>query len=528
MPNRETYEDELEMEEEVNPDLQDNEPLLEEESPFDNEVPSFEDECDFDAAKTYFKDMAPRSLLTREDEIEVARRIENGRLKIAQVALRYPMIMKEVNLGNDQLPHTRTRLKDLTEGPDIQKAGNFQFPSTGNTIDGLAAFDRPARSIKDRSLGSLEQVKKEDREPNRIQEIFRDHGLNDHQIDKIALRLNNYVDRIDRAETALRACEEEAGLPFKELKRLVGRVKKDPRGSSRILNKTAVPINKQQALHERILCALEEIRLIESETRTSRCQIKEDLKRLLEGYAEVKTARKEFVEANLRLVILIARKYMGHGVHLLDLIQEGNIGLLKAVDRFDYHLGYKFSTYAVWWIRQAITRAIQNQARTIRMPVHMIEIKNKVIKASQDLLKETGRFPIAEEIAERVGIPIDRVKEAIENTKRKHAISLETLIGGGNSQLIDFIEDKKVISPEDGAIQGSLAKHIQLMLGTLTNREEIVLRKRFGIGERMTYTLEELGQELGVTRERVRQIEAKALNKLRHPSRRKGLSFIGE
>lgn len=254
--------------------------------------------------------------------------------------------------------------------------------------------------------------------------------------------------------------------------------------------------------------------------------IQETLNRIQREKAKSKEAKKELARANLRLVVSIAKKYTNRGLQFLDLIQEGNIGLMKAVDKFEYRRGYKFSTYATWWIRQAITRAIADQARTIRIPVHMIETINKLIKTSRHLVQEIGREPIPEEIAERMELPIEKVRKVLKIAKEP--ISLETPIGEEeDSHLGDFIEDKKLVAPSDAVVKLNLKEQMIRVLQTLTPREEMVLRKRFGIGNDTDHTLEEVGQEFDVTRERIRQIEAKALRKLRHPSRSKRLkSFV--
>jgi len=265
---------------------------------------------------------------------------------------------------------------------------------------------------------------------------------------------------------------------------------------------------------------------IEVECGFSSDQIKETVKAIEKGEAKAKEAKSELVKANLRLVISIARRYINRGLHFLDLIQEGNIGLMKAVDKFEYQRGYKFGTYATWWVRQAITRAIADQARTIRIPVHMIEVINKLNRTSRTLVQQMGREPTLEEIAERMGMSLDKVQKVFKIAKRP--ISLETPIGEeGDGRLEDFIEDKEVISPQEAAISSNMAKWIQKVLSTLNEREEKILRMRFGIGEKHDHTLDEVGQYFELTRERIRQIEDKALSKLKHSSRADKLrSFI--
>lgn len=342
-------------------------------------------------------------------------------------------------------------------------------------------------------------------------------------IDQVVSKIETVWQHMHRCEQDVARCLQDAGGDQKHIR---GRIRDLLQQSDKEDTSVAEEHQVLLQLERRLRNGLRKMRRFEMETGTTQDELADTLLRIRNGQKKDREAKRELAEANLRLVVSIAKKYTNRGLHFLDLIQEGNIGLMKAVDKFEYRRGYKFSTYATWWIRQAITRAIADQARTIRIPVHMIETINKLVRTTRQLVQEFGREPTPEEIAERMDLPVDKVRKVLKIAKEP--ISLETPIGEEHdSHLGDFIEDKKIASPAESVVRLNLKEQTLKVLQTLTPREERVLRKRFGIGVDTAHTLEEVGHDFDVTRERVRQIEAKALRKLRHPSRSKILrSFI--
>ena len=488
-----------------------------------------------DPVRRYLTQTGNVPLLSRDGEVEIAKRVEDGEQNVLNVLLQSAFGVREIIGIADSVDRGKLKMQDVLRDYETDYAGE----------------DRPESEIRAEFLAHVECMREINCNVIRLKEkLEHAHGIsaiyvqrlrsdlmrNQRALYELALhvrlskklserlvhKLKTMIEKLDSATREIARCEKESGSTAQEIVRIRMEIQANPKDTQKILMGKRFNEARVFAYNETIMAHMREIESIESDTHISSDALHRTYQRVQQGQRIAEIAKSELIKANLRLVVSIAKKYTNRGLQFLDLIQEGNIGLMKAVDKFEYKRGYKFSTYATWWIRQAITRAIADQARTIRIPVHMIETINKLIRTSRSLVQDLGREPTPQEIADKMDLPVEKVRKVLKIGKEP--ISLETPIGEEeDSHLGDFIEDKSVISPAEAVISRNLAEQTRKVLATLTPREEKVLRMRFGIGEKSDHTLEEVGQDFDVTRERIRQIEAKALRKLRHPTRSKQL-----